>query len=211
MGELKRDVTSADEDDPPGKRFKIEEVVARGHEVRTGDVQGAGVRTGGDRDVPGREGVAADRDPVLPGKPGGTVIGMNPRPPETLLLPPGDRVGERALERDQLRPVDRDFAGDPAPREVADARHRRGGTGKHPLRDAAPQGARPPVVPAIGDRDPHPGGPAVPGDVGTGDPGPDNEKIVLPLHSKSPVATERYKGLPGRGGERRPLTRISQR
>jgi hypothetical protein len=49
----------------------------------------------------------------------------------------------------------------------------------------------------IGDRYPHPGIPAVPGNVGTGDPGPDNDEIILLLHNDSSVATEPYKGLPG--------------
>jgi len=94
VGELKRYVAAADEDDPLGEVSEVEEVVTQRHEVGAGDAERPGACTGGDNDVARREDLIADRHLVRTDEPGGFVVDVDPSLLKTLFLPPGDGIDE---------------------------------------------------------------------------------------------------------------------
>ena len=144
-------------------------------------LQRPGMCAGSDDDLTGRERIVADHHPVRADKAGRFVVSIDPCLPETLLLPSGGGTGERAHKGDESRPVDRDGSADPVPLLIMNACNHLGSPGEHLLWDTTPESARPPILPPVGDRHPHTGISAVPGDIRTGDPGPDDDDIVCRL------------------------------
>jgi hypothetical protein len=72
---LERDIAAADEQHPPRRVLKLKEVVAGGHQLRTGNAERARLHTRGDDDVAAAQFVALNRDAISINKACGAVEG----------------------------------------------------------------------------------------------------------------------------------------
>lgn len=182
--ELRRDIAAADEHDPAREALELQKIVARAHQHLAGNMERARVCAGGDEGMAGLQGAVANRDPVRRDEAGDAVESVRAELGIAPFLPSRDRIGERPLERDQVRPIDRQSPLDAMPD------HARGRIGRllaahqHLLRVAAAKRAGSAERAMIDDRDGPPGGadPAD-GDLG-GRAAADDDQVVwrLPGH-----------------------------
>lgn len=182
--ELRRDIAAADEHDPAREALELQKIVARAHQRLAGNMERDRVGAGGDEGMAGLQGAVANRDPVRRDEAGDAVESVRAELGIAPFLPSRDRIGERPLERDQVRPIDRQSPLDAMPD------HARGRIGRllaahqHLLRVAAAKRAGSAEWAMIDDRDGPPGGadPAD-GDLG-GRAAADDDQVVwrLPGH-----------------------------
>ncbi len=188
VGELEGDVAAAHEHQPRRQRVQLEELLARRQQLGPGERQGPRHGAGGDQHALAGEALLADREGRRSDEAGAAVEHLHPGPRPGLLGPRGHRIGRRAIEAHERRPVDREPVG-----AHALAGHAGGGMDgfrrahEHllgvaaPLRAGAYEGAR------VDDRDRPARLPAPRGDR-RGHARSHHDQVVCPLHAAPPCS-----------------------
>lgn len=105
MGELCGDVTAADHDDALRQGLQFEELLVRDQMFLAGNAELHGRRARCDQDVARLEMPAVNCDAVLAGESGAPMKCGDALLCIALLVAARHRIGEAALERDEIRPV----------------------------------------------------------------------------------------------------------
>ena len=152
MGELKGDVASSDEHDTGGQRVELQELVARDEVLAPGNLEIGWLRSGSDVNVSCLQHLASHLDGRGSDESGVAVEGFNAGLGEVFLPALRNGLGERALESDQLRPVNSNLLHpDSLPLQTGHTVHGFGSSHQHLLGIASPENTGTSVRPRIDD------------------------------------------------------------
>ena len=178
VGELEGDESAADEQDPFGELFEVEESGGVDEVFGAGEVERSGSGAGGDQGVPEPMDGAVDVEPVRIGEACGAVQGDNVVAGEAGFHVGGDRIREAVHVGAERGPVDGESGGvDALAGEEVGGVDDLGTSSQDLLRVAAAQSARAAVGEVIDDRDPPAGPGTLLGGGAAGHPGTDHDQV----------------------------------